>query len=169
LPHESKEVDYEVELVIVIGKKGRRIPEKDAYSHVVGYTVGHDVSARDFQFKDGKQWIKGKSFDTFAPIGPAIVTKDEVKDVHQLPLRTILNGQTLQNSSTSQLAFNVPKLVSYLSTIFTLNPGDLIFTGTPPGVGFARKPPIFLKDGDKVTVEVDEIGSLTNHCKQEHL
>jgi 2-keto-4-pentenoate hydratase/2-oxohepta-3-ene-1,7-dioic acid hydratase in catechol pathway len=163
LPKVSNEVDYEAELVIVVGKPGRDIPRERAYEHVAGYTVGHDVSARDWQLrKPGKQWMAGKTFDTFAPIGPHLVTKDEVPDPHALGIRLHLNGQTMQDSNTSQLVFGVDAVVAYLSQIFTLMPGDLIFTGTPPGVGMARKPQVWLKAGDVVEVEIDGLGLLRN-------
>ncbi|MBI2195165.1 MAG: fumarylacetoacetate hydrolase family protein [Planctomycetes bacterium] len=163
LPEESQEPDYEVELVVVIGKAGRRITPSEAMKYVAGYTVGHDVSARDWQLrKPGKQWMAGKTFDTFAPIGPAIVTPDEISDPHNLGIRCILNGQTVQQSNTNQLIFKIDALIAYISKVVTLKPGDLIFTGTPPGVGFARKPPVFLKHGDTVACEVDEVGRLTN-------
>jgi 2-keto-4-pentenoate hydratase/2-oxohepta-3-ene-1,7-dioic acid hydratase in catechol pathway len=163
LPPVSREVDYEAELVIVIGKRGRNIPESQALAHVAGYTVGHDVSARDWQLKkDGKQWMAGKTFDTFAPVGPVLVTADEVPDPHNLPIRLRLNGQTMQDSNTKQMIFNVGATLAYLSQVFTLEPGDLIFTGTPPGVGMARKPPVYLKGGDVVEVEIEGIGLLRN-------
>jgi 2-keto-4-pentenoate hydratase/2-oxohepta-3-ene-1,7-dioic acid hydratase in catechol pathway len=163
LPSVSQEVDYEAELVIVVGKRGRNVRSAEAMSYVAGYTIGHDVSARDWQLKkEGKQWMVGKTFDTFAPIGPVIVTPDELPDPHQLPIRLRLNGQTMQDSNTSQMIFNVGAVVAYISQVFTIEPGDLIFTGTPPGVGFARKPPVFLKSGDVVEVEIDGIGVLRN-------
>jgi 2-keto-4-pentenoate hydratase/2-oxohepta-3-ene-1,7-dioic acid hydratase in catechol pathway len=163
LPAVSKEVDFEAELVIVIGKKGRHIRAEDAMRHVAGYTIGHDVSARDWQLKkDGKQWMVGKTFDTFAPTGPYLVTADEVPDPHNLPIRLKVNGQTMQDSNTKQMIFNVPATLAYLSQVFTLEPGDLIFTGTPPGVGFVRKPPVFLKGGDVVEVEIEGLGVLKN-------
>ncbi len=163
LPHESQEVDYEVELVFIIGKRGRRIPREQAMDYVAGYTVGHDVSARDWQLrKPGGQWMLGKTFDTFAPIGPALVSKDEVPDPHNLKITCKVNGELLQNSSTSQLIFKVDELVSYISKVITLEPGDVVFTGTPPGVGFARKPPRFLKDGDVCELEIEGIGKLVN-------
>jgi 2-keto-4-pentenoate hydratase/2-oxohepta-3-ene-1,7-dioic acid hydratase in catechol pathway len=167
LPPVSREVDYEAELVIVVGKRGRNIQAADAMSHVAGYTIGHDVSARDWQLKkEGKQWMVGKTFDTFAPTGPAIVTSEELRDPHHLSIRLRLNGQTMQDSNTSQMIFDVPSVLAYLSQVFTLEPGDLIFTGTPPGVGFARKPPIFLKDGDVTEVEIEGIGVLRNSVVQ---
>jgi 2-keto-4-pentenoate hydratase/2-oxohepta-3-ene-1,7-dioic acid hydratase in catechol pathway len=163
LPRVSPEVDYEAELVVVIGRGGRHIPRERAFEHVGGYTVGHDVSARDWQInKPGKQWMAGKTFDTFAPVGPAIVTPDEVPDPHKLGIRLRLNGQTMQDSNTNQLIFGVDELIAYMSQVFTLEPGDLIFTGTPPGVGMARKPPVWLKPGDVVEVEIDHLGTLKN-------
>jgi 2-keto-4-pentenoate hydratase/2-oxohepta-3-ene-1,7-dioic acid hydratase in catechol pathway len=163
LPKVSNEVDYEAELVIVIGKAGRHIKADQALAHVAGYTCGHDVSARDWQLKkDQKQWMVGKTFDTFAPTGPHLVTSDEIPDPHNLPIRLRLNGQTMQNSNTKQMIFRVPETLAYLSQVFTLEPGDLIFTGTPPGVGFAKKPPLFLKAGDVAEVEIDGIGLLRN-------
>jgi 2-keto-4-pentenoate hydratase/2-oxohepta-3-ene-1,7-dioic acid hydratase in catechol pathway len=163
LPRISQEVDYEAELVVVIGRPGRNIALEKAWEHVGGYTVGHDVSARDWQLnKPAKQWMAGKTFDTFAPTGPALVTPDEVPDPHNLGIRLRLNGRTMQDSSTKQLIFGVDVLVAYLSRIFTLEPGDLIFTGTPPGVGMARKPPVWLKPGDTVEVEIDRLGTLRN-------
>lgn len=163
LPPSSNEPDYEVELVVVVGKSGFNISEADAMSHVVGYTVGHDVSARDYQLqKPGGQWMMGKTFDTFAPIGPDLVTADEISDPHNLPIRCILNGETVQDSNTKQLIFKVPELIAYLSHVFTLNPGDLIFTGTPPGVGMARTPQLWLKAGDHVACEIDGVGRLEN-------
>lgn len=165
VPPSSSKTDYEVELVVVIGKRGKDISEADALDHVAGYTIGHDVSARDYQLeKPGGQWMLGKTFDTFAPIGPEIVTSDEVGDPHALGIRCILNGDTVQDSTTAQLIFKVPQLVAYLSHVFTLAPGDLIFTGTPPGVGMARDPQLWLKPGDTVVCEVDGLGRLENHC-----
>ncbi len=163
LPRVSQEVDYEAEMVVVIGKRGRHIPQAQALEHVGGYTVGHDVSARDWQLqKPGKQWTVGKTFDTFAPTGPALVTPDEVPDPHALGIRLRLNGQTMQDSNTCQLIFRIDALIAYLSQVMTLEPGDLIFTGTPPGVGMARKPPVWLKAGDSVEVEIDGLGVLKN-------
>ena len=135
--------------------------------YVAGYTIGNDVSARDWQLrKPGGQWILGKSFATFAPIGPTIVTPDEVPDPHALAIQLRLNGEQMQNSSTSQLIFKIDKLISYLSQVFPLEPGDLIFTGTPPGVGFARKPPVFLQPGDVCEVEIESLGVLRNPCRR---
>lgn len=166
LPSVSSRVDYEAELVVVIGKRGKNISKENALSHVAGYTAGHDVSARDWQLEKGaKQWLLGKTFDTFAPIGPALVTTDDIPDPQNLSIQFRLNGQTMQNGTTSKMIFSVAELIAYLSQVMTLEPGDLIFTGTPPGVGMARNPPIFLKDGDVCEVEVEKIGILKNVCK----
>jgi 2-keto-4-pentenoate hydratase/2-oxohepta-3-ene-1,7-dioic acid hydratase in catechol pathway len=163
LPAVSQEVDYEAELVAVIGRSGRNIPEAKALDHVAGYTVGHDVSARDWQLrKPGGQWLLGKTFDGFAPFGPEFVTADEVGDAGKLQVQLRLNGQTMQNSNTSDFIFPIAKLVSYVSQVVTLNPGDVIFTGTPQGVGAARNPKVFLKPGDVVEVEIEKIGILRN-------
>lgn len=165
LPPVSDRVDYEAELVVVIGERGKSIPREKAMDHVVGYTAGHDVSARDWQLeKGGRQWLLGKTFDTFAPIGPYLITKEEIADPHQLKVQFRLNGQTMQNGSTQAMIFGIDYLVSYLSQVMTLEPGDLIFTGTPPGVGMARNPPIYLKHGDECEVEIEKIGVLKNHC-----
>lgn len=166
LPPDSTKVDYEAELVVVIGERGRYIPEEKALDHVVGYMAGHDVSARDWQIeKSGKQWLLGKSFDTFAPIGPYLVTKEEIPDPQNLSVTFRLNGQVMQSGSTSKMIFPVATLVSYVSRVVTLEPGDILFTGTPPGVGVARKPPVFLKDGDICEVEIEGLGTLRNPCK----
>ena len=168
LPAVSNEVDYEAELVIVVGKRGRHLTADNALAHVAGYTIGHDVSARDWQLrKDGKQWMVGKTFDTFAPLGPELVTADEIPDPFNLGIRLRLNGQTMQNSNTKQMIFGIGATLAYLSKVFTLEPGDLIFTGTPPGVGMARKPPVYLKDGDVVEVEIDGLGVLRNPVASE--
>ena len=164
LPKVAQKVDYEAELVIVIGKTGRHIPNDDgAFQYVGGYTCGHDVSARDWQFRgEEKQWIIGKTFDTFAPTGPVLVTSDELTNPHKLQVQLRLNGETLQNSNTKEFIFGVPHLLWFLSQVMTLEPGDLIFTGTPPGVGIARKPQILLKPGDVAEVEIEGIGVLKN-------
>jgi 2-keto-4-pentenoate hydratase/2-oxohepta-3-ene-1,7-dioic acid hydratase in catechol pathway len=161
----SKEVDYEVELGVVIGKQATNVSEKDALSYVMGYTVVNDVSARDQQFANAKQWDRGKSFDTFCPWGPYIVTRDEVADPHVLQVRTILNGKEMQNSNTKNLIFNINKIIAYASQGTTLEPGDLIPTGTPFGVGFSRKPPVFLKDGDVCECEVEKVGTIRNRVR----
>lgn len=160
------EVDYECELAVVIGKQGRDIPEERALEHVLGYTVANDVSARRWQKHNGGQWVRGKSFDGFCPLGPALVTRDEVPDPQGLRLRTLLNGRTMQEGSTADMIFSVARLVSFLSRDTTLLPGTVILTGTPPGVGFARTPPVFLQAGDEVTVEVEGIGALTNPVRE---
>lgn len=163
LPSVSKEVDYEAELVVVIGRAGKNISQSEAMNHVAGYAVGHDVSARDWQKgKPGKQWLLGKSFDSFAPLGPELVTADEIEDPYNLRIQCRVNGETMQDSSTKQLIFRIDYLVSYLSQVCTLMPGDLIYTGTPPGVGMARNPPVFLKPGDVVEVEIEKLGILSN-------
>src|SRR5262249_31615809 len=149
-------------------RRGRHVPRERAMEYVAGYTVGHDVSARDWQFKgETKQWLAGKTFDTFAPTGPHLVTGDEGPDPHALPLRLPVNGHVMQDSNTRQLIFGIPEVIAYLSQIVTLEPGDLIFTGTPPGVGAARKPPVWLKDGDTVEVELEGVGLLRNPVVQE--
>jgi 2-keto-4-pentenoate hydratase/2-oxohepta-3-ene-1,7-dioic acid hydratase in catechol pathway len=163
-PAISEKVDWEVELAVVIGKPTYRVSEGEALDYVVGYTVCNDVSARDLQTERGDQWIRGKSLDTFCPLGPCIVTKDEIADPHNLKLKTTVNGKVMQDSNTKELLFKVPYLIHYLSQAFTLLPGDVIITGTPPGVGMGMKPPVYLKDGDVMTVEVEGIGELTNPC-----
>ncbi|MDC0283830.1 fumarylacetoacetate hydrolase family protein [Mariniblastus sp.] len=163
LPTISRQVDYEAELVVVIGKSGRHIPRDQAMDHVFGYCCGNDISARDWQKgKPGGQWLLGKTFDTFAPLGPFLVTKNEVDDPHQLKICCRLNGEVMQSSSTSSFIFQIDFLISHLSQFMTLAPGDLIFTGTPPGVGAGRKPPLFLSPGDTVEVEIESVGVLTN-------
>ncbi|XP_052661521.1 fumarylacetoacetate hydrolase domain-containing protein 2-like [Harpia harpyja] len=161
-PEESSEVDWEVELAAVIGKKGRHIEESSALDHVVGFTVANDVSARDWQMKNGRQWLLAKTFDTFCPLGPALVTKEAVADVHNLSIRCSVNGQLMQDSSTSQLIFRLPKLIAWISRFVTLVPGDILLTGTPPGVGAFQKPPVFLKRGDEVQCEIEELGTICN-------
>ncbi|WP_447971035.1 fumarylacetoacetate hydrolase family protein [Nitrospira sp. M1] len=157
------EVDYECELAIVIGKPAKNVSQQEALDYVFGYTCANDVSARRWQKNGGgKQWCRGKSFDTFCPLGPALVTKDNIPNPNDLVIRTILNGKTMQNSTTSDMIFDVPTLISFLSQGTTLLPGTVILTGTPPGVGFARNPPVFLKPGDHVTVEIEKIGTLSN-------
>jgi 2-keto-4-pentenoate hydratase/2-oxohepta-3-ene-1,7-dioic acid hydratase in catechol pathway len=163
LPRASREVDYEAELAVVIGRGGRHIPRDQALAHVGGYTCANDVSARDWQLgKPGKQWLLGKTFDSFAPLGPHLVTADELGDPGQLAIRLRLNGAVMQDSNTRELIFPVPDLIAYVSQVITLEAGDVILTGTPPGVGFARKPPVFLKPGDLVEVEIEGIGVLRN-------
>jgi 2-keto-4-pentenoate hydratase/2-oxohepta-3-ene-1,7-dioic acid hydratase in catechol pathway len=158
------EVDYEAEMVIVIGKKAKNVPEEEADKYILGYTCGNDVSARDCQLKKDKQWARGKSFDTFAPIGPWIVTDIEGDN---LGIKLILNDRIMQNSTTSDMIFPGKKLVSFISHCLTLYPGSIILTGTPAGVGFTRKPPVFLREGDTVVVEIEHIGRLVNYVKKE--
>lgn len=157
----ERKVDYEVELAVVIGRAAKDVAESSAFDHVFGYTVVHDVSARDIQFVDN-QLAVGKGLDTFCPLGPAVVTVDEVADVNNLRLRTEVNGEVMQDGTTAEWLFPIPYLVSYLSSFFTLEPGDIVTTGTPAGVGCFRSPERYLTPGDVVTVEVESVGSLTN-------
>jgi len=161
LPKNSVKPDYEAEFAVVIGQGGRHIPEERWREHVFGYTILNDVSARDFQMAT-TQWMIGKTFDTFAPIGPAIVTADEIEDPHNLDISLTLSGEVMQSSNTRNLIFGLPKLIAFLSSVFTLEPGDIISTGTPAGVGFARKPPRWLTPGDEVVVRVEGLGELVN-------
>jgi len=161
LPKNSTQPDYEAEFAFVIGQGGRHIPAERWREHIFGYTMVNDVSARDFQMAT-TQWLMGKTFDTFAPMGPHIVSADEISDPHALDISLSIHGETLQHSNTRELIFKIPELVAYLSSAFTLAPGDVVSTGTPAGVGFARKPPRFLRPGDEVVVRVDQIGELRN-------
>jgi acylpyruvate hydrolase len=161
LPSNSTEVDYEAELAVVIGKRGKGLREEEVFEHIAGYTVLNDVSARDMQFSDG-QWFRGKSCDTFGPAGPCIVTADEIPDPHSLRISLTLNGRTMQEANTGDQILKIPFLVSYLSQSLTWEVGDLLSTGTPGGVGHFRKPPVYLKPGDTVSVTVEGIGTLTN-------
>ncbi len=159
----SSEVDYECELAVVIGRPCKNVSRAHALDFVLGYTCANDVSARDWQIKwGGSQWCRGKTFDTFAPLGPCLVTRDEIPNPNTLPIRTVVNGQTLQDSNTGDMIFDVPAIIEFLSGSTTLLPGTVILTGTPQGVGMARKPPIWLKPGDEVTVEIEGIGKLRN-------
>jgi len=159
----SNEVDYECELAVVIGKTCKNVGRKEALEYVLGYTCANDVSARDWQKRfGGGQWCRGKSFDTFCPLGPCLVTREEITDPNALRLRTLLNGQPMQDSNTSDMIFDVPSLIEFLSGSTTLVPGTVILTGTPSGVGMAQKPPRWLSAGDNVTVEIEKIGALTN-------
>jgi len=161
VPRISGKIDYEGELAIIIGRRGKYIAEEDALSYVAGYTVGNDVSARDLQFRTS-QWTTGKMLDTFCPLGPALVTRDEVADPNQLAIKTTLNGQVMQEGNTADMIFRVPFIVSYISEVATLEPGDVILTGTPPGIGNTRTPQVFMKPGDTITVEIERVGKLTN-------
>jgi 2-keto-4-pentenoate hydratase/2-oxohepta-3-ene-1,7-dioic acid hydratase in catechol pathway len=159
----SDEVDYECELAVVIGKHCKNVSKTKALDYVLGYTCANDVSARDWQGKwGGSQWCRGKTFDTFAPLGPCLVLKDEIADPAALKIKTLLNGNVMQDWRTDDMIFDVPTLIEFLSGSTTLLPGTVILTGTPHGVGFARKPPVYLKAGDSITIEIDKIGALTN-------
>ena len=159
----STQVDYECELAVVIGRTCKNVSKSNALDYVLGYTCGNDVSARDWQ-KDfgGSQWCRGKTFDTFAPLGPALITKDEIPNPNALKIKTLLNGEAMQDWTTEDMIFDVPTLIEFLSGSTTLLPGTVIMTGTPHGVGAARKPPVFLKAGDTITIEIEKIGQLTN-------
>ena len=161
LPKNSTQPDYEAEFAFVIGKGGRHIAAGDWPKHVFGYTIVHDVSARDFQ-RATTQWLMGKTFDTFAPMGPYLVTADEILDPHALDISLRIGNELLQNSNTRELIFKVPELIEYLSSVFTLEPGDIVSTGTPAGVGFTRNPPRFLKPGDEVVIQIAGLGELRN-------
>jgi len=167
-PALTQQVDYEAELGVVIGRRARRVTVERALDHVFGYTIVNDVSARDIQFPD-KQWVRGKSLDTFCPLGPVIVTAGEIPDPQALAIKCQVNGRYLQNSSTSEMIFGVRELIASLSRSFTFEPGDLIATGTPAGVGVFRKPPVFLQNGDTVIVEIEAIGRLENRARTETL
>jgi ureidoglycolate lyase len=166
LPKVSTQVDYEAELVVVIGKGGRNISREDAPAAIFGYCVGNDVSARDWQMATS-QWVLGKSFDSHAPFGPWITTADEVGDPHVLGIRSFVNGEKRQDSNTQNFVFDIWDQIAHVSQVMTLEPGDLIFTGTPGGVGMALKPPVFLKGGDRVRIEIDRLGALEAVCRPE--
>jgi len=166
LPKHSAKPDYEAEFAFVIGKGGRYVPKDRWQEYVFGYTNLNDVSARDYQMAT-TQWTMGKTFDTFAPFGPAIVTADEIADPHALDIQMIINGEVLQSSNTSQLIFRIPELIEYLSSVFTLEPGDIVSTGTPSGVGFSRTPPRWLRAGDECVVKIAGLGELHNPVRAE--
>ncbi len=161
LPKDDPQADYEAELAVVIGRTTKAVPESDAMEHVAGYMPLNDVSARRWQFAD-KQWVRGKSPDTFCPIGPWLTTADTVPDPHTLDIRMRINGKIMQNSNTSNLIFRIPTLIAFISAAITLEPGDIIATGTPDGVGVFRKPPVFLKSGDLMEVDIEGLGVLKN-------
>lgn len=162
-PSLTETVDYEAELCVVIGSEARDVPAEEAMEYVAGYTPGNDVSARDLQFAD-EQWVRGKSLDTFGPIGPDLVTTDEIEDVHDLAIWADLDGERLQESTTDNLIFGIDELVAFCSRAFTLTPGDVIFTGTPAGVGVFREPSVLLEDGSEITIGIEGLGELTNRC-----
>jgi len=166
-PELTEEVDFEVELAVIVGKRTRRVATDRAREYVAGYTVANDVSARDLQFADG-QWVRGKSLDTFCPLGPAIVTEEELGDPEALMLWSDLEDERMQESTTADLIFGIDELVSFCSDAFTLVPGDVILTGTPPGVGAFRDPPVLLEEGNEIAVGVEGIGELTNPCRYDH-
>ena len=161
VPAISEKVDYEAELGVVMGERVKGVSRENALEAVAGYVCVNDVSARDLQFADG-QWVRGKSPDTFCPVGPRLVPRDEIPDPRALRIRAVLNGETLQDSTTANMVFGVAEIVAFVSQAITLEPGDLIATGTPAGVGAFRKPPVFMKPGDEITIEVEGIGALTN-------
>jgi len=167
IPPITQQPDYEAELAVVIGRTARNVPESEALEHVFGYTNANDVSARDIQLGEGGQWTRGKAIDTFCPLGPYLVTRDEVPDPQNLSVRCVLNGEVVQDGHTSKMIFSVAELVAFLSTGMTLVPGDVIITGTPPGVGMARDPQLWLKSGDEVTIEIEGLGALTNPVESE--
>jgi 2-keto-4-pentenoate hydratase/2-oxohepta-3-ene-1,7-dioic acid hydratase in catechol pathway len=167
IPPITEQVDYEAELAVVIGRTARNVSESEAMEYVFGYMNSNDVSSRDLQFSEGGQWTRSKSIDTFCPVGPHITTRDEVPDPHDLSIRCILNGEVVQDGTTSKMIFSVAELVSFLSSGMTLVPGDIIITGTPPGVGMARDPQLWMKPGDEVTIEIEGLGSLTNPVEAE--
>ena len=158
IPKKSKKTDWEVELGIVIGKKAQYISENESINHIFGYCIVNDISEREFQIERSGQWDKGKGCDTFGPIGPFLVTKDEIKDVQNLNLELKVNGKIMQKGNTRKMIFGVTYIVSYLSNFMTLNPGDIITTGTPPGVGMAKNPSVFLKRGDEMMLKIDNLG-----------
>jgi 2-keto-4-pentenoate hydratase/2-oxohepta-3-ene-1,7-dioic acid hydratase in catechol pathway len=166
IPKNSKKTDWEVELAIVIGKKASYVALEDAEDHIAGYVLHNDVSEREFQIEKEGQWCKGKGCDTFAPVGPFIATRDEIKDPNNLDLWLEVNGKKLQHSSTSDFIFDVQTVVSYISQYMTLLPGDIISTGTPFGVGFGFKPPIYLKNGDVVELGIEGLGTSKQNVKQ---
>jgi len=163
----TQKVDFEAELAVIIGKKIFRCSQAEAMEAVFGYTCANDVSARDLQFADG-QWVRGKSLDTFCPLGPWIVTTHDIPDPHSLHIRCLLNGEIMQDSNTSMMVFKLPEIISFISNHFTLLPGDVILTGTPHGVGTFRDPSVYMKDGDQVVVEIEKVGRLVNMCRAEH-
>jgi 2,4-didehydro-3-deoxy-L-rhamnonate hydrolase len=167
IPPIAEQIDYEAELAVVIGRRARNVLESEALEYVFGYTNSNDVSARDLQFSEGGQWTRSKSIDTFLPLGPYVATRDEIPDPQNLYIRTILNGEVVQDGTTSRMIFPVAELVSFLSQGMTLEPGDIIITGTPPGVGMARDPQLWMRPGDEVSIEIEGLGTLTNPVEAE--
>ena len=168
IPKNSTKTDWEVELAVIIGKKAKYISENDAMKYVAGYTIHNDVSEREFQLERGGQWVKGKSCDTFAPLGPFLVTKDEIPDPHKLNLWLTLNGKKVQDGNTADFIFTIPTVISYLSQFMTLTPGDIISTGTPAGVGLGFKPPVYLKPGDVLELGIDGLGTAKQNVIDYH-
>jgi 2,4-diketo-3-deoxy-L-fuconate hydrolase len=162
IPPITEQADYEAELAVIIGRTARNVTVSEALDYVFGYANANDVSSRDLQFSEGGQWTRSKSLDTFCPIGPYIATRDEIEDPQDLSIRCILNGEVMQDGTTSKMIFSVAELISFLSHGTTLEPGDVIMTGTPPGVGMARDPQVWLKAGDEVSIEIERLGTLTN-------
>jgi 2-keto-4-pentenoate hydratase/2-oxohepta-3-ene-1,7-dioic acid hydratase in catechol pathway len=159
IPNNSKKTDWEVEIAFVIGKETKYISEKDSPNHILGYCIVNDVSEREWQIEKMGQWVKGKSADTFGPVGPYLVTKDEIPDVQKLNLSLDINGQRMQTGNTDKMIFNINFILSYLSNFMSLQPGDIVTTGTPPGVGMGKKPPLYLKSGDEIQLTIDHLGN----------
>ena len=164
----TDQVDYEAELAVVIGRTARHVSQANAFDYIAGYMNCNDVSARDLQFVPGDQWLRGKCLDTFCPLGPYLVTRDEIADPHNLSIKCLVNSEALQDSNTNEMIYKIPYLIEYLSQAFTLYPGDVIATGTPHGVGAFRKPPIWLKNSDVVAIEIEGLGQLVNTCVEEN-
>ncbi|HJO77273.1 MAG TPA: fumarylacetoacetate hydrolase family protein [Pelagibacteraceae bacterium] len=165
IPNNSKKTDWEVEIAFVIGKEAKYISEKDSANHILGYCVVNDISEREWQIEKMGQWVKGKSADTFGPIGPHLVTKDEIPDVQKLNLSLDLNNQRMQTGNTSKMIFDINFILSYLSNFMSLQPGDIVTTGTPPGVGMGKKPPLYLKSGDEMRLTIDYLGNQHQRVK----
>ena len=165
IPKNSKKTDWEVEFAFVVGKEAKYINEEDSPNHIFGYCMVNDISEREFQIEKMGQWVKGKSADTFGPVGPYLVTKDEIPDVQKLNLSLELNGQKVQASNTSKMIFNINFILSYLSNFMSLQPGDIVTTGTPPGVGMGKKPPLYLKSGDEMRLAIDHLGEQNQKVK----
>jgi len=159
IPNSSKKTDWEVEIAFVIGKETKYISEKDSPNHILGYSIVNDISEREWQIEKMGQWVKGKSADTFGPVGPYLVTKDEIPDVQKLNLSLDINGQRMQTGNTSKMIFSINFILSYLSNFMSLQPGDIVTTGTPPGVGMGKKPPLYLKSGDEIQLTIDHLGN----------